>query len=87
MDHDDILEKRLQREAERNRESVETARQRLVELGLAASSERRMCESRLTELSVDVVLVTATMSEHRQLREVAKSLGLPFALQAPAKFP
>lgn len=74
----DILEKRLQAEAARHAISLEEARIRVLELGLDAAKERRDSEARARDITVDVLLVTATLTEHRELRNVAESHKLPF---------
>ncbi len=76
--NDDILEKRLEREAERHGATVAEMRARMIVQGLDAARELRARQTSAEALSVSVLLVTATMAEHRQLREEAESLGLPF---------
>jgi nucleoside phosphorylase len=79
---DEILERRLLAEADRRGEAVDAARHRVLQAGLDAEKERRERAEQAARLSVDVLLVTATMTEHRMLREVATSLRLPFERRA-----
>ncbi|MEO5727813.1 MAG: hypothetical protein ABI134_04745 [Byssovorax sp.] len=74
----DILEKRLQAEAERQGVSVAEVHRRMLALGLDAAKERRNREAKARTTSVDILLVTATTTEHRELRDAARAMGLLF---------
>jgi len=73
-----ILEKRLRAEAERQGVPVEDVHSRMLVLGLDAEKERRDREAKARATSVDILLVTATPTEHRELRDAARAMGLPF---------
>jgi adenosylhomocysteine nucleosidase len=76
--NEEILERRLRKEAERRKEDVEVTRVRMLELGLDTASDVRAQAAQEDEVRADVLLVTTTLTEHRKLKEVALSLGLPF---------
>ncbi len=85
MQNDEVLQRRLQAEADRKGEDVEAARCRLLQAGLDAERERRERTAQAARLNVDVLLVTATMAEHRMLREEAAAHGLEFE-RRPGRF-
>src|SRR5262249_16715516 len=74
----DILEKRLRAEAERQGVSVTEVRGRMLACGLDAERKRRDREAQSRNTTYDILLVTATITEHRELREAAQAIGLPF---------
>ncbi len=73
-----ILAKRLQAEAERQGVPMEEVHNRMLVLGLDSEKERRDREAKARATSVDILLVTATPTEHRELRDAARAMGLPF---------
>ncbi|WP_437830254.1 phosphorylase family protein [Sorangium sp. So ce1153] len=83
--NEDILEKRLRREAERRGADVEDVRRQMLDLGLEAARKAREREAHAREVQADVLLVTATRTEHEKLREAALSRGLSFD-RRPGRF-
>lgn len=78
---EEILEKRLAAEADRAAMPVEEFRRQMLTAGLDAARQERAARERAVEaakLTVDVLLVTATMTEHRELRDAALAAGLSF---------
>jgi nucleoside phosphorylase len=75
---DPNLELRVQAEAEARGMTVEATRELLASEALAATSEQRRRARIAKEVSIDILLVTATRHEHRQLKAAALSLGVPF---------
>lgn len=75
---DQVLERRLKAEAERRREDIEDTRTKILELGLDAAQEQRKRRDEAARLEVDILLVTATITEHRELRGAAVAAGFPF---------
>ena len=73
-----VLDKRLARQAERLGVPLEEARVAVLELGLDAAKERREQKAMAEAMSASLLLVTATDTEHRELRAVALSLGHSF---------
>lgn len=71
---DEILEQRLHAEAERRGEPVESVRDALLRRGLDAARSDREARA----VASDIVLVTATTTEHEQLEGAAKELGFSF---------
>lgn len=71
---DEILEQRLRAEAERRGEPIEPVRDALLRLGLDAARLDREARA----VASDIVLVTATSTEHEQLEQAAKDLGFSF---------
>jgi hypothetical protein len=71
---DEILNRRLQTEAERRGEPLEAVRDALLRRGLDGIEAERAIAS-------DIVLVTATSTEHDELKRAAKELGLSFNKQ------
>jgi len=82
---EEILEKRLTGEAERSGETVDAVRARLLLLGLVEAKAARERQAAAAAATVDVLLVTATMTEHRELRDAARLLGIPFE-KRPGRF-
>lgn len=70
----EVLEQRLRAEAERRGEPVESVRDDLLRHGLDAARAAREAHA----VASDVVLVTATPTEHKQLELAAKELGTGF---------
>ena len=71
----EILEQRLRAEAERRGEAIESVRDDLLRRGLDAARADREARA----VASDIVLVTATPTEHEQLEQAAKELGTDFA--------
>jgi len=76
-DPGEILEQRLRVEAERRKEPIEVARDAVLRRGLDAAQADREARA----VAVDVVLVTATPTEHQELERAAKELGFGFTAQ------
>lgn len=71
----EILEQRLRAEAERRGETIESVRDDLLRRGLDVARADREARA----VASDIVLVTATPTEHEQLEQAAKELGTDFA--------
>jgi len=76
-DPGEILEKRLRAEAERRKEPIEIVRGAVLRRGLDAAQSDRQARA----VAADVVLVTATTTEHQELERAAKELGFGFTVQ------
>ena len=70
----EILEQRLRAEADRRDQPLESVRDALVLRGLDAARSDREAHA----VASDIVLVTATQTEHEQLEQAAKELGFSF---------
>lgn len=73
----EILEQRLRAEAERRGESIEIVREAVLRRGLDATQADRHART----LAADVVLVTATPTEHQELERAARELGYGYNTQ------
>jgi hypothetical protein len=73
-DPGEILEQRLRAEAERRKEPIEIVRDTVLRRGLDAAQSDRQARA----VAADVVLVTATPTEHQELEQAAKELGFGF---------
>jgi adenosylhomocysteine nucleosidase len=76
-DPGEILEQRLRAEAERRKEPIEILRDTILRRGLDAAQSDRQARA----VAADVVLVTATPTEHQELERAAKELGFGFTAQ------
>jgi hypothetical protein len=76
-DPDEILEQRLRTEAERRKEPIDVVRNALLRRGLDAAQSDRQARA----VAADVVLVTATPTEHQELERAVRDLGLDFTAQ------
>lgn len=76
-DPGEILEQRLRAEAERRKQPIEIVRDTVLRRGLDAAQSDRQARA----VAADVVLVTATPTEHQQLERAAKELGFGFTAQ------
>lgn len=76
-DPGEILEQRLRAEAERRKQPIEVVRDAILRRGLDAAQTDR----RTSAVAADVVLVTATLTEHQELERAAKELGFGFTAQ------
>jgi len=68
---DEILEQRLRAEAERRDEPIEFVRDAVLRRGLDAARSDREARA----VASDIVLVTATPTEHEQLEQAAEELA------------
>jgi adenosylhomocysteine nucleosidase len=76
-DPGEILNRRLQVEADRRGEPIEAVRDDLLRQGLDAAE----AGLRARAIASDIVLVTATTTEHDELKRAAKELGFDFDKQ------
>ena len=76
-DPDEIVEQRLRTEAERRKAPIEVVRYAVLRRGLDAAQSDRQARA----VAADVVLVTATLTEHQELERAAKELGFGFTAQ------
>lgn len=76
-DPGEILEQRLRAEAERRKQPIEIVRDTILRRGLDAAQSDRQARA----VAADVVLVTATLTEHQELERAAKELGFGFTTQ------
>ena len=76
-DPDEIVEQRLRTEAERRKAPVEVVRYAVLRRGLDAAQSDRQARA----VAADVVLVTATPTEHHELERAAKELGFGLTAQ------
>lgn len=75
------LAKRLAMQAKRMRKSDYEMLAEMVEIGLNVKAEERANEEKAKkarEVLANILLVTATMTEHRELKKRARELKLPF---------
>jgi nucleoside phosphorylase len=73
----EIVEQRLRAEAELRKEPIEAVRDAVLRRGLDAAQLDRQAGA----VAADVVLVTATPTEHQELKQAAKELGFDFIKQ------
>ena len=75
---DERLAKRIVAQAERTGKSENDVLSEMVKIGLNEEKIRRAKEKRAEESSANILLVTATITEHRELRNEAERRKLPF---------
>jgi nucleoside phosphorylase len=73
----EILNERLRAEAGRRKLPIEVVRDAILRRGLDAAQADRQASA----VAADVVLVTATSTEHRELERAAKEFGFGFTAQ------
>ena len=76
-DPHEIIERRLHTEAKRRQQPIDVVRDAVLLRGLDAARSDRQARA----VAADVVLVTATLTEHQELEQAAKDLGFDFAVQ------
>lgn len=80
----EINERRLDAEARRRGRTIDETRALILERGLAFEAEERARKQRERELAADLILLTTGMTEFRELRTAAQSLGYPFETRSSA---
>lgn len=75
---EEVRQRRLAAEAGRAGESVDSTAAKMIDIGLSAASAKRKQIADAEALRADILLVTATQTEHDELRTAAEANDLPF---------
>jgi len=85
----EIFQKKLESEAIRRTLTLAALQEQLIAEGLAASERQRAQEREAAQAALvasDVLLITATISEHKGIREIAERFGMsPIEKRGPSK--